>query len=86
VAGPLACLGGGIAFISATISGTDGYYSASESGSGTGIWLNAGIQFDVNDDFYLGAEIRSSSADVTLFNTTVDAGGRHIGLLAGISF
>ena len=75
-------VGGGIAFIEATFSGL----GLSDTDSATGTWFNAGIRYDVTESFHIGAEFRSSSADVTLFGVNADAGGGHFGFIAGLSF
>lgn len=75
-------IGGGIAFIEGTFSGL----GLSQTDDATGFWANAGINWMVSNQFHIGADLRVSSADITLFGVDADAGGTHVGVTAGVSF
>ena len=72
-------IGGGIAFI----TGEFGGLGLSEEDDAVGFWLGGGIYWTLAEHFNIGFEGKVSSADVTLFGVDADAGGTHIGLLAG---
>ena len=75
-------IGGGLAFINAEIKATD-VVTVSIDDSGTGYWLNGGIYWALTENFNLGIDLRYSQADVTFFGIEGDAGGTHVGVLAG---
>ncbi len=70
---------GGLAYISAKRSTA----LLSDSDSGVGFWLGAGVNFAVGDHVMVGLEARYSAADVTVFNTSRTAGGTHFGVTLG---
>jgi hypothetical protein len=77
-------IGGGLSYIQAEFKGSiSGVGSASDTDSGVGIWLGGGVYFTLGEHFNLGAEIKYSDADVTLFDVNGNAGGTHYGLLTG---
>jgi opacity protein-like surface antigen len=75
-------IGGGIAFVGAEIKETS-FTNISVDDSGTGIWLNGGVYWTLGQNFNLGLQLRYSQADVTFFGTEVEAGGNHVGVIAG---
>jgi opacity protein-like surface antigen len=74
-------IGGGIAFVSAEIKETPTNISVNDTR--TGFWLNGGIYWTLTQYFNLGLDLRYSQADVTLYNTDVEAGGTHVGIILG---
>ena len=77
-------IGGGLSFMRAEAKVTiPGIGSASESGTGAGIWLGGGVYFTLGYHFNLGLELKYSNADVTIAGVDANAGGTHFGLLAG---
>ena len=76
-------IGGGIAFISAEIKGTAYGLSISDDDTGVGVWFDAGAYVTLNRHFNIGADVRWSKAEVTLFNVDGEAGGWHFGMLLG---
>ncbi len=77
-------IGGGLSFMHAEGEvEIPGVGAASESGNGTGIWLGGGVYFTLAEHFNLGFELKYSDASVTIAGVDVNAGGTHIGLLAG---
>lgn len=70
---------GGLAHISGTIK--EGFTrQTSESDSAIGYWINAGLYWRFSRLFSAGVDFRYSSAKITLYDQTFDAGGRHMAL------
>ncbi len=65
-----------------------GYYSgtASDSDSGNGFWLGAGINTLLSDAWSIGFLGRISTADVTLGGLNGEAGGKHFNFTATYHF
>ncbi len=76
-------VGGGLALVSAEMEAAALGIKVSDDDSGIGFWLSGGAYLTVSGSFNIGAELRYSKASVTLFNTDVEAGGVHYGLLLG---
>ena len=76
-------IGGGIAFIWAEFEETAPGVSVSDNDIGAGVWIGGGIYWTITEDFNIGLDLRWSKAEVTLFDSNVDAGGGHAGLLLG---
>jgi opacity protein-like surface antigen len=76
-------IGGGLANISAELSGKSGWASVSDDDSAMGFWLCGGIYWTFAESFNLGLQLRYSDAEVTLYNIDGEAGGTHTGLLLG---
>lgn len=76
-------IGGGLSFIRAEAEVSAFGTSVSDDDTGTGIWLGGGVYWTLGEHFNLGLELKSSYAKVTLFDTEVNAGGGHFGMLAG---
>lgn len=76
-------IGGGLSFIRAEDEVTVLGFTVSDDDSGTGIWLGGGVYWTLEEHFNIGFELKSSFAEVTLFNKDVNAGGGHFGFLAG---
>jgi hypothetical protein len=58
----------------------------SSSDSGAGFWMDAGVFYIFTDVLNIGIDVRYSYAKVRLFGLDKDAGGLHVGLLAGYHF
>ena len=76
-------VGGGLALVKATGKATLFGLPLSDSGTGSGFWLDAGIYWTLSEAFNLGLEFRTSSGKATIFDQEIKAGGRHAGLLLG---
>lgn len=76
-------LGGGLAFIGADYEAEYSGVRISDDDAALGGWIEGGVYWTVNRNFNLGFNIGLSTADVDLFGSSVDAGGGHLGLLAG---
>jgi hypothetical protein len=74
-------IGGGIAFINAEARGTALGISVSDDNTGVGVWIDGGAYFSLCKHFNIGADVRWSKAEVTLFNVDREARGLHFGLL-----
>jgi len=72
-------IGGGISFITGEFSGP----GLSDDDSSAGIWIGGGVYWTLGKNFNIGLEGKYSTADVTLFGCTADAGGGHFGMLVG---
>lgn len=76
-------IGGGLSFMRAEAKGSALGITVSDKDTGTGLWLGGGVYWTLGESFNIGFEFKSSSGEVTLFNTNVNAGGGHFGILAG---
>ena len=91
-------VGGGIAFVQLDVKQTEfGSFFGNpfsdvlldDSGSGLGLWLDAGFIYRLGPSFNLGLDVRysNSSADLTPVGFTesvkLDSGGTHYGILLG---
>jgi hypothetical protein len=72
-------IGGGVSFISGEFEGL----SISDDDSAMGLWLGGGLYWALSEHFNLGLELKFSSAEITIFDVDVNAGGGHFGLLIG---
>jgi len=79
-------VGGGVSSIYAEqefeMSGT----TTKEDENNVGIWLGAGLYYQVKPKFVIGLDVRYSDAEATLFDEDLEAGGIHTGLTAGFQF
>lgn len=76
-------IGGGLAFIRGEIEGCLAGFCASDSGRGTGLWLDGGIFWTLGEGFNIGFELRHSQAKATIAGYEGEVGGSHGGLLLG---
>jgi opacity protein-like surface antigen len=51
--------------------------------SGCGWWVGAGVRYNLNDSFYLMADVRHSKANVEMNNVDLEAGGTNAGMGLG---
>ncbi len=72
-------IGGGVSFISGEFKA----FGFSEDDSAMGFWIGGGVYWTLTEHFNLGLELKASSAEITLFDVDVNAGGGHFGLLIG---
>jgi opacity protein-like surface antigen len=102
-------VGGGLAYIKQDIKATATYpevfgisrqitESISIDDSGTGFWLNAGVNWVITPRLYLGLDLRYSDADVEYSfedievrqtepsTLKINGGGTHAGLVFGVRF
>ena len=76
-------IGGGMAIINAELESKTLGASESDDDTGLGVWIDAGIYLTLSQRFNLGVDARWSRAEVDLFGVTGQAGGWHIGAMAG---
>lgn len=76
-------IGGGLSFIRAEDEISVLGLTVSDDDSGSGIWIGGGVYWTLEEHFNIGFEVKSSYAEVTLFDKDVNAGGGHFGFLAG---
>ena len=76
-------IGGGICAMNAEYKGTALGITVSDSDKAIGFWFGAGIYWTLGDHFNIGLEALYSKAEVTVFGVEAEAGGEHLGALAG---
>ncbi|NOZ67966.1 MAG: porin family protein [Deferribacteres bacterium] len=76
-------VGGGLALVNAKLEAAASGVKVTDDDSGIGIWIGGGAYLVLSGNFNIGVEFRYSRAEVTLFNTDVEAGGLHYGVTAG---
>ena len=76
-------IGGGVALIGSELEADYYGVSVSDDDIGFGVWISGGLYWTLNECFNLGLELGYSTAEVTLFDVDVDAGGGHAGLILG---
>jgi len=76
-------VGGGVAFVSAELEGDSGGVTITDDDESIGAWVGGGVFWRIGTRFNIGAAVRYSKAEVTIFDTDVEAGGWHFGMLAG---
>lgn len=54
--------------------------------SDVGVWIGAGMYYEINPEFVLGFDARYSQGDVTLFDKERNAGGIFAGATVGYQF
>jgi len=79
-----AYVGGGYAYISATVKNR--ISSSRSEGSGSGAWASTGLFVTLANKINLGIEARYSSAQVTVDGNNLDAGGTNVGAIVGFHF
>jgi len=65
-------IGGGINLAYASQKNDDGLAKTEEEGMDSGLWLNSGVDFLVNDNITIGIDLRYSSAEVELYGQSVE--------------
>lgn len=75
--------GGGPALVSAELDRTGPFGRISDRDSGVGLWVDGGVFWTLGESFNLGFDTRLSAASVRLFGVDRNAGGLHLGVLAG---
>ncbi len=78
-------LGAGLSMITADVETSNSIFhtASSESGTGYGHYLEAGMYWTIAQTINLGYYYKYTSADVELGDRTVDAGGAHFGYMLG---
>ncbi len=77
-------IGGGIAIVGATMEHLNNDITTSKSDdTDTGYWVGTGMYYAVDKSFTIGADVRYSDAEVTLFGVDRKAGGVYTGLTVG---
>lgn len=77
-------VGGGLAIVSAEMQTETAGLTVSDSDSGYGGWIGAGLYWTLNQSFNLGFEAAySRTEDVDIFNKDRQLGGAHLWLLCG---
>ena len=78
-------IGGGIGYVNAEFEQftIKTYTSFSEDKSTLGFWVNAGFHWLLSSEFSIGVDARWSTAEVTMFDEKLDAGGLQYGFMVG---
>lgn len=76
-------LGGGLALLAAERRLGSGAGERKDDDKGTGAWIGGGVDIALAEHLTLGAELRYSQAEVSLFGADVEAGGLYSGLSLG---
>ncbi len=76
-------VGGGLVYATAEATLKTAFGDVSEDDSGVGFWLGGGLYVTLAEHFNLGVDLRFSRAEVTIFGVDAEAGGNHLGLIAG---
>ena len=76
-------VGGGLAFISADVSGSSLGVIITDDDNAVGFWINGGVYWTLGTSFNIGLDLRYSQAEVSVFGVDAEAGGGHAGLLLG---
>jgi len=79
-------VGGGVASMYAEQEFEVNNTTMKQDDSDVGIWLGAGMYYEINPKFVLGLDVRYSDGEVTLFNEELDAGGFYTGVTGGYQF
>lgn len=79
-------VGGGVSSIYAEQEIEVNNISTEQDDSTVGIWLGAGMYYEINPKFLLGLDVRYSDGEVTLFDEDLDAGGLFAGVTGGYQF
>jgi hypothetical protein len=72
----------GISLIDATFTGEIGGATYTDSGNGTGLWFEVGVNY-IKDDWNVGLDLISSRATATLVGLSGNVGGLHLGIFIG---
>lgn len=75
-------IGGGVTLVDATLKISAPGFSSSESHSGTGYWVGAGLYWTIAEHLNIGVEGRLSAAEAE----DAEVGGTHLGLMVGYHF
>ena len=81
-------VGGGINLVNAyqnnnDQNNNDGSATTEEEDMGSGLWLNGGVDYFVNDNITLGVDLRYSTADVELYGQSVNLNALTTGVFIG---
>ncbi|MDH3219213.1 MAG: porin family protein [Gammaproteobacteria bacterium] len=79
-------IGGGVSSIYAEQEIEVNNVSTEQDDSTVGIWLGAGMYYEMNPKFGLGLDVRYSDGEVTLFDEDLNAGGLYMGVTGGYQF
>lgn len=79
-------VGGGVSFMSAEIELQTNNTTMTQDDSDVGVWIGAGMYYEINPEFVLGFDARYSQGDVTLFDKERNAGGIFAGATVGYQF
>ena len=80
-------LAGGLSILASEYEGSLGLVSISDDDTSLGLYLGAGVDFDVSERVYLGLGVRQTIAhEVTLFGVDGDADFTQLFLRLGMSF
>ena len=79
-------IGGGVSSMYAEQEFEVNNVSTEQDDSTVGIWLGAGMYYEMNPKFVLGLDVRYSDGEVTLFDEDLNAGGLYMGVTGGYQF
>ncbi|EAR11458.1 outer membrane beta-barrel protein [Reinekea blandensis] len=76
-------IGGGVNLAYATQTNDDGSGKTEQEDTATGFWLNGGVDFLITDRFTAGLDLRYATAEVALFDETVELNALSTGVSLG---
>jgi opacity protein-like surface antigen len=76
-------IGGGVNFAYATQTNNDGSGKTEKEDMDTGFWLNGGVDYQVTDHITAGVDLRYATANVELFNESVELNALSTGVSLG---
>ena len=79
-------IGGGIAFVGGGFERRSSIGGGDNKDSTTGLWIGTGAYWNLNQNINLGFDLRYTDAEISLFNTDIDAGGTHASITLGYNW
>jgi opacity protein-like surface antigen len=76
-------IGGGVNFAYATQTNNDGSGKTENEDMDTGFWLNGGVDYSVNDHITAGVDLRYATANVELYDESVELNALSTGVSLG---
>lgn len=76
-------VGGGVNLAYAMQENNDGSGKTEDEDGGIGYWMNAGVDLNVTEDLTVGVDFRYATAEVELYNETVDLDAATAGVSLG---
>lgn len=79
-------LGAGLNFSAAEHKEIVGNVTEKQDDDDVGYWVAAGVNWTFDESFNVGAQVRYSDAEVTLFDSTINTGGVYTMMTFGYNF
>lgn len=79
-------IGGGVSYMYAELEYQEISSTRTQDDTDVGIWIGAGMYYEINPSFVLGLDVRYSHGEVTLFDQERKAGGIYTGVMVGYQF